>query len=80
MKLRNFVALTLLAAGLVSIIAAGENLNGIYLGEDVTAGDARIIAVQITEQGTVIAFKGMTVPAMHDRYGKPVVVKRVELR
>ncbi len=72
--------IALLATLTAALLAAGENLNGIYLGEDVTAGDPRVIAVQITAEGTVIAFKDQIVPGLHDRFGKPVRIKRVEMR
>ena len=73
----------LLAVAILLLIAlcawSGENLNGIYLGEFPMEGTGPIV-VQITEDGTVIAWRNRVVPLMHDRYGKEVRIKRVELR
>lgn len=70
------VALCILAGS----VEAGENLNGIYLGGDVSDYKAKVVAVQITEDGTVIAYRGIEVPFMHDRWGRPVKIRKVELR
>lgn len=71
----TLIATLSVAFGLV----AGENINGIYLGTDVS-GDKGTIAVQIQEDGTVIAYRGQIVPMMHDRYGHEVHIRKVELR
>jgi hypothetical protein len=62
----------------VAAMAAGDNLNGIYLGTDVSGFRPANIAVQITDEGIVIAFIGAEVPGRRDRYGKPVVVRQVK--
>ena len=79
MKLKTFVALTLLAAALVSVVGAGENLNGIYLGECSLDAPSCTWAVQITPDGTVHVRRGMTVP-MTDFQGRQVVIRRVEIK
>lgn len=80
MKIAKIVKIVLFALLAAVIVAAGENLNGIYLGGDVSGYNGQIIAVQITEDGTVIAWRGVEVPLMHDRLGKPVHIRRIELR
>lgn len=60
------------------VLCAGENLNGIYLGECALDAPCQW-AVQIEYDGTVVVRKGMTVP-MHDPSGRQVVIKRVEVR
>jgi hypothetical protein len=59
---------------------AGEHLNGIYLGADVSSIDGKNdIAVQIREDGTVLVYIGALVPGIRDKQGKEVRVRRVQV-
>ena len=69
----------LLFAALAAFTAfAGENLNSIYLGEDVgSMNGAHLTAVQIDSAGTVTIYIGALVPGLHDAAGREVRVRRV---
>lgn len=78
--MKKKLTFALIAVGLASLLAAGEDFNGIYLGYEAMYTTGKVIAVQITEDGTVTAFKGSPVPGFHDRYGNQVVIKRIVLK
>lgn len=63
-------------------IASTDYINGISIGENVfdLSPAPGSIAIHVDETGTVTAFKGALIPNLHDRYGKPVYVKRVVLK
>ena len=67
---------------LALLLRAGESLNGIYLGDCPMVMPALpcLWAVQITEDGTVIARRDFMVPGMRDRFGNPVYIRRVVLK
>lgn len=57
--------------------APAERYNGVYIGEDVSSRNPKQIAVEFTEDGTVVVYMGATVPGLKDQHGQPVQIRRV---
>ncbi len=60
------------------LIAKDIHLPGIYLGDDVSQENPKIIAVSISTEGIVKVWIGAKIPLL-DKNGKEVFVKRVEI-
>ena len=73
--------LLILTVVVTSLAPAGENLNGIYLGEDVGSRNStqQHIAIRITPDGVVTVYKGAVVPGLHDKHGKEVRIRAVRI-
>ena len=69
--------LTVALLALAAIALSAERYNGIYVGEDVSARNPKQIAVEFTEDGTVLVYLGAIVPGLKDSHGNAVLIRRV---
>ena len=69
--------LTVAILALAVIALSAERYNGVYIGEDVSSRSPKQIAVEFTQDGTVLVYMGATVPGLKDRSGNAVQIRRV---
>ena len=72
--------LLLLACFAVYLASPVENMNGIYLGNDVSSALVahQDVAVWIAPTGVVTVWIGATIPGLHDAQGRDVTVRSVK--